>query len=173
MKISKSICLLFYYGFLKHLPATNNRYLRFVRKSRSYIAGKLFKKAGKNINIEMGANFGIGNDIEIGNNSGIGVDCFIRGPLRIGNNVMMGPEVQILTNSHNIERTDIPMNEQGNSFKSVSIGNDVWIGTRVIILPGVEIGDGSVIGAEAVVSKDIEPYSIVVGVPAKLIRKRK
>lgn len=173
MKISKLICLLFYYGLLKHLPATNNRYLRFIRKLRSYVAGKLFKQAGKNINIEKGANFGIGNDIEIGDNSGIGVDCFIRGPLKIGIDVMMGPEVQILTTNHRIERTDIPISKQGNIVKPVRIGNDVWIGTRVIILPGVDIGDGSVIGAGSVVTKNIEPYSIVGGVPAKLIRKRK
>lgn len=173
MKISKLICLVFYYGILKQLPATNNRYLIFVRKSRSFIAGKLFKNAGKNINIEKGANFGIGNDIEIGDNSGIGVDCFIRGPLKIGNNVMMGPEVQILTKNHIIERTDISMIEQGSYVKPVLIGNDVWIGTRAIILPGVEIGDGSVIGAGSVLTKNIEPYSIVGGVPAKLIRKRK
>jgi len=173
MKISKFIFLLFYYGFLKHLPATNNRYLRFIRKLRSYVASKLFKQAGKNINIEKGANFGIGNDIEIGDNSGIGVDCFIRGPLKIGVNVMMGPQVQIITTNHRIERTDIPILKQGNIVKPVRIGNDVWIGTRVIILPGVDIGDGSVIGAGSVVTKNIEPYSIVGGVPAKLIRKRK
>ena len=55
----------------------------------------------------------------------------------------------------------------------VKIGDDVWIGRRVIILPGVTIGDGCIIGAGAVITKDIPPYSVVVGVPAKVVRRRK
>ena len=60
----------------------------------------------------------------------------------------------------------------GKEVAPVVIGDDVWIGSRVIILPGVKIGNGSVIGAGAVVTKDVEPYSVVGGVPAKLIRRR-
>jgi maltose O-acetyltransferase len=66
------------------------------------------------------------------------------------------------------------MIDQGFKDKEpVIIEDDVWIGARVIILPGVKIGKGSIVGAGAVVTKDVEPYSIVAGVPAKLIRKRK
>ena len=65
------------------------------------------------------------------------------------------------------------MIEQGNDeTKPVTIGNDVWIGRRVIILPGVTISDGCVIGAGAVVTKDMPAYSIVGGVPAKVIKSR-
>ena len=87
---------------------------------------------------------------------------------------MMGPDVVIMTNSHNFERIDIPMNIQGSAVpKKVVIGNDVWIGTRAIILPGTTIGNGAIIGAGAVVTKDVPEYGIVGGVPAKLIRNRK
>lgn len=96
----------------------------------------------------------------------------MHGPLHIGKNVMMGPDVTILTHTHNIERTDIPMGQQGMRVAEVVIGNDVWIGMRVIIMPGVKVGDGVVIGAGAVVTKDVPDFAIVGGVPAKVIRYR-
>lgn len=97
----------------------------------------------------------------------------MHGPLRIGDNVMMGPEVTILTHTHRIDRTDIPMGQQGSMVSEVVIGDDVWIGMRAIILPGVRIGSGAVIGAGAVVTKDVPDYAVVGGVPARVIRYRK
>ncbi len=68
---------------------------------------------------------------------------------------------------------DIPMFEQGyETDEPIIIGNDVWIGSRVTILPGVRIGNGSIVGASAVVSKNVPEYCIVGGVPAKVIKKR-
>ena len=88
----------------------------------------------------------------------------------IGDDVMMGPNYIIYTRNHSFNRTDIPMNKQGmQDFKSVVIGNDVWIGARVIILPCVQIGDGSIIGAGSIVTKDVPPYAIVGENPAKII----
>ena len=79
-----------------------------------------------------------------------------------------------MTSSHNVESTFLPMNQQGSLPKQkVIIGDDVWIGTRVIILPGVRVGTGSIIGAGAVVTKDVPDYAIVGGVPAKIIKFRK
>ena len=87
---------------------------------------------------------------------------------------MMAPEVLILGGNHRFDRLDIPMMFQGNvEYAPVEIGNDVWIGSRVIILPGLKIGEGSIIGAGSVVTKDVMPYSIVAGNPAKLIKMRK
>ena len=77
------------------------------------------------------------------------------------------------TANHGIGDLSVPMWRQKSSApKPIVIGNDVWIGARVIILGGVHVGDGSVIGAGSVVTRDVEPYSIVAGNPAKLIRKR-
>lgn len=129
--------------------------------------------SGKNINVEKGANYGLGNDIENGNNSGIGVNCEIRGPLKIGNDVMMGPEVKIITSSHVFSSVDKPMRLQGNFKEGIEIGDDVWIGTRVIILPGVKIGSGAILAAGAVLTKDVPPFAIVGGVPAKILKLRK
>lgn len=111
--------------------------------------------------------------IVLGNGSGLGVNCLVHGPLVIGNNVMMGPDVVILTHSHNIDRFDVPMGQQGSWVRKVTIGNDVWIGMRSIIMPGITIGDGAIIGAGAVVTKDVPDYAVVGGVPARIIRFRK
>ena len=111
--------------------------------------------------------------IVLGNGSGLGVNCLVHGPLVIGNNVMMGPDVVILTHSHNIDRVDVPMGQQGSWVRKVTIGNDVWIGMRSIIMPGITIGDGAIIGAGAVVTKDVPDYAVVGGVPARIIRFRK
>jgi len=84
------------------------------------------------------------------------------------------PEVIILTVGHKYDRLDIPMLEQGhNEPEPVTIGDDVWIGTRAIILPGISIGKGAIIGAASVVTKDVSEYAIVCGNPAKVIKSRK
>jgi len=132
----------------------------------------MLPSVGKNVNIDRGAKFAMST--EIGDHSGIGIDSRLYGPVKIGENVMMGPECYIYTYNHRTERTDIPMNQQGyTEERPVIIGNDVWIGSRVTILPGVHIGNGVVIGAASVVTKDIPDYAIAAGNPAKIIKYRK
>lgn len=174
--MKRIICLFFYKLFLAWLPSTNNSFFvsKWIRRIRSGIACGCFDWHGKNVNIERKADFGKGDGIIIGDNSGLGVNCDVRGPLEMGTNIMMGPDVVIMTSVHDTTRTDIPMNQQGHLPKQkVTIGDDVWIGARVIILPGVNVGKGSIIGAGAVVTKDIQEYSVVAGVPAKVIKVRK
>ena len=173
MKILKIICLFTYYVFARHLPASTSRYFQWCRKIRRTLCRAIFTDCGYNVNIEKGAMFSSGSGIRLGNNSGLGINCSVHGPLTIGENVMMGPDVVILTHTHNIERTDIPMGEQGSKIADVIIGDDVWIGMRSIIMPGVKIGKGVVIGAGAVVTKDVPDYAVVGGVPAKIIKYRK
>lgn len=154
------------YKFIgKKMPLSDSKLSLGSKKIRRFLTKKIVAKAGNNINIEKGAEFF--STIEIGDNSGIGVNCSLSGTVIIGENVMMGPEVFIYTSNHSFERTDIPMMKQG--FKEempVIIGNDVWIGSRVTILPGIKIGDGSIIGAGSVVTKNVDPYSVVAGNPA-------
>lgn len=167
------LCLAAYYGFARYLPKSTSVYTRWARTIRRAICSPCFDHCGPNVNVERGAYFASGGGVSIGLGSGLGVNCAVHGPLRIGDFVMMGPYVTILTHTHKIDRTDIPMGQQGNIVKEVVIGNDVWIGMRSIIMPGVKIGNGAVIGAGAVVTKDVPDYAIVGGVPAKVIRYRK
>lgn len=170
----KNICLLLYYIIARHLPGSDRPYSLGSKGIRRALCKVIFKKTGKAVNVEHGAFFGSGDDIEIGDYSGLGLNCRVAGPLSIGDNVMMGPDVTIYTQNHNYDRTDVPMIKQGNSErKKVTIGNDVWVGARVIILPGVAIGDGAIVAAGAVVTKDVPPYAIVGGNPAKVIKYRK
>ena len=116
----------------------------------------------------------IGEGLKIGNNSNIGPYCYIgcSGYIEIGNNVMISPRVSIYAENHVFGRTDITMKEQGVDRQSVKIEDDCWIAANSIILAGVTIGKGSVIAAGSVVTKDIPPYSVAAGVPAKIINQR-
>jgi acetyltransferase-like isoleucine patch superfamily enzyme len=95
------------------------------------------------------------------------------GRIEIGNNVRIAPNVQLMGGNHVIDRTDIPICKQGLVHKPIFIEDDVWIAGRVVVTAGVRVGTGSVIAAGAVVTRDVPPWSIVAGVPAKVIRKRK
>lgn len=116
----------------------------------------------------------IGEKLTIGNNVGISQNCFIaiRGNIEIGDDTILGPGVSIFSENHIIDELNIPIVNQGERRADVIIGNGVWIGTKATILCGVTIGDGAVIGAGAVVTKDVQPFTIVGGIPAKLLRKR-
>lgn len=155
----------------KRMPLSDSRMSFGSKKMRAFCGKLILNHCGTNVNIEKGAQFS--SEVSLGDNSGIGVNAVISSYVTIGNDVMMGPECIILTSNHGMDRKDIPMWKQPSSQpRPVVIGDDVWIGSRVIILPGVHIGNGSVIGAGSVVTKDVEPYSIVGGNPAKRIRMR-
>jgi acetyltransferase-like isoleucine patch superfamily enzyme len=107
--------------------------------------------------------------LTIGANSCIGHKATLdsRGGLTIGNNVNLSSEVMIWTAQHDYRDPLF-----GTEFKPVTIGNYAWLGPRCIILPGVTVGEGAVVAAGAVVTKDVEPYSVVGGVPAQKIADR-
>jgi acetyltransferase-like isoleucine patch superfamily enzyme len=95
-----------------------------------------------------------------------------RGGLTIGENTLVGFESVVLSLTHRYDRTDIPIKEQGMEPAPVTIGADVWIGARAFVLPGVSVGDSTVIGTAAVVTKDLPGGIIAAGVPAAFIRTR-
>lgn len=166
---------LFYYGFARHLP-TSYRYQplgRFSKLCRAMACKRLFRICGQRVNVEHGANFYTGWEVEIGDDSSLGVDCMVPFDLKVGKDVMMGPYVVVIGENHQFDNCELPMRLQGTiKAAPVHIGDDVWIGARAIILPGVTIGKGAIIGAGAVVTKDIPPYAICAGVPAQVLKYR-
>lgn len=167
--IGKKLLFIMYQMTASWLPISQRSGL--AKALRVFWAKKILAKCGKNVNIEKFAMFS--PEVSVGDNSGIGIKCELYGPVTIGNDVMIGPEVVVYTSGHRFDSLDVPMRLQGFTDKRpVEIGNDVWIGRRAIIMPGVKIGDGCVIGAGAVVTKDIPPYSVAGGVPAKVVKSR-
>lgn len=174
MNIKKLVCLVLYYGIAKKMPESDSRISFGAKGFRAMLCKGIFESVGEGINIEKNVFFGKGVDITIGDKSGLGLNARVQGPLHIGKDVMMGPDVMIYTRNHETSSLDRPMNQQGvTNPQKVVIEDDVWIGARAIILPGVTIGNGSIIAAGSVVTKDVKPYEIVGGVPAKLIKNRK
>lgn len=174
MTISKLIFLLLYYGFSRYLPSSTSLFFgKSSRKIRYVCVKKIFKKCGKNVNINRLAFFGSGVNIEIGDNSGLGVNCLVPSNVNIGANVMIAPNCIILNTKHNFDRVDIPMIDQGTSeAKPTVIEDDVWIGQNVILTPGRHVKKGTIIASGCVLSKDFPEYSIVGGNPSHLIRSR-
>lgn len=163
---------LIYYSFASKIPTYGP-----LRKSgltiRGILCRRLFKSMGQNVYIANNVFIGGGSKIEIDDNSGFGEGCSI-GNAIIGKNVLMGPDVLYISQSHKFDRVDMPIKLQGrNSEMKLIVEDNVWIGARVIILPGIRIGRDAIIGAGAVVTKDVPPYAIVAGNPARIVRSRK
>lgn len=126
---------------------------------------------GKNLSVQSTFTCDYGKNIHVGDDflSNFNLTILDVAPVNIGNNVMIGPNVDIYTVNH-------PMTAQGRrdylgKGMPVTIGNDVWIGGKVTIIPGVTIGNNVVVAAGAVVTKDVPDNVLVGGVPAKIIKK--
>ncbi len=117
----------------------------------------------------------LGEELIIGENVGIAANAFIamRGTITIGDNTIFGPGVSIHAENHNFSDLNKPIRKQGATRKGVTIGKDCWIGSKAVILDGVNIGNHVIVAAGAVVTKDVPDYAIVGGVPAKIIKQRK
>ena len=172
MKMIRAFAILTYDLIAVHLPASHQKWSFGAKRLRAFCARHMLTSCGQNVNVERHARFGRG--VTLGDRSGIGINASIGEQTHIGSDVMMGPDCVIYTRNHRFDRLDIPMREQGyGPVEPVEIGDDCWIGGRVTILPGVHIGNGAVIAAGAVVTKDVPPYAVVGGVPAKIIYNRK
>ncbi|MFM2579421.1 acyltransferase [Vibrio fortis] len=171
----KKISLFIYYLILKYLP--RNETMLFGSLScflRRLIVKFIFKSCGLGVNVNRGAYFGSGLNISIGDNSSIGENCKIANDTYIGNDVMMAPEVLIFSITHETKDIHLPMRVQGNKLpRAVRIGNNVWIGQRAIILPGITIHDGAIVAAGSIVTKDVYEDEVVAGNPARVVKVRK
>lgn len=138
-------------------------------------------KLGNNVSLGMrsilrlsGSLERVGIGLTIGDNTAMGNDCFVgaAGGVKIGSNVAIGQNVRFHSENHDFSDKSRLISEQGVTNKGIIIFDDCWIGSGVVFLDGVTVGKGSVIGANSIVTKDIPEYSIAVGSPAKVIKKR-
>ena len=141
-------------------------YIRFKYILKGYRIGKNFV-LGKEVNIKK-------NGFKTGDNVYIGQYSYIGPYTEIGNFCMLSDYINIIGDDHIFDKVGIPIILSGipKSTKKTIIEDDVWIGHGVTIMKGVKIGEGSIIAANTVVTKDIEPYSINVGIPSKKIKMR-
>ena len=138
---------------------------------RNYFYSKIMKfDISKSSSIHMKCAFDCADNLVIGNDSVINAKCRLdnRGKIVIGNNVSISQDVIILTADHDVNAADFA----GRNLP-VFIEDYVWIGTRALILPVVKIGKGALIAAGSVVTKDVLPYAVVAGVPARVIKMRR
>ena len=168
----KKLFLMLYYGIATKLPNISFPMGKFFNIFRIYTLNKVLV-IGDKCRIMKNVYVGSGRNIEIG--SYCRINEFARlNNVKIGNHVMIARETIILGMSHKHDCTDVPMERQGTEIKRQSIiEDDVWIGARVIIMPGVHIKKGCIIASNAVVTKNTEEFGVYGGVPAKLIKKRK
>lgn len=132
-------------------------------------------RLGAHTKVERGAQiYSWGGFVEIGDDCSINPYCVIYGTggVRIGSHVRIAAHTIIVASEHRFERLDVPIIEQGYRARGISIGDDVWIGAGCRILDGVTIGAQAIVAAGAVVADDVEPLTIVGGVPARVIRSR-
>lgn len=174
----KTFWLMVYYGFARHLPKSNRQVFgKFGGWLRYRCAKHLFAECNGYVNLEQGAYIGNGRNFHVlGDGCGIGKDftCHNR-IVTIHGSLLMGEDVLFQGGGHSFANPDVLIGSEGNLPDSpLEIEQDVWIGARAIILPGCRrIGAHSIIGAGAVVTKDVPDYAIVGGNPACVIRLRK
>lgn len=146
----------------EHLRQCKRRYYQW-RYGLKHVAKTFYPSKGSSIS----------KDFVAGDFSYIGTRCLIYPKVRIGRFTMIANDVMIVGNDHFYKNVDLPIIFSGREkLKETIIGDDVWVGSRSIVMTGVTIGNGAIIAAGSVVTRDVEPYSIVAGVPAKRIKMR-
>ena len=114
-------------------------------------------------------------NIKLGDRSNVNLNCLLiagsTAKIVFGEDCVMGPGVKIIASNHMPDRYDI-IPTHSIDQADIIIGNDVWLGANVVVLPGVKIGDGAIVGSGSIVTKNITPYTIMIGIPAKKLKNR-
>jgi maltose O-acetyltransferase len=173
-QVMRILSLALYYSVATRLPGMNSPVGKPCRWLRQQLCKGFLDGAGARINIGPAVHLGTGADVRIGNRSGVGRGSRLYGAVTIGEEVMLGPEVTILSANHHYAELDRPIGWQGMTpERAPRIEDGAWIGTKAIILPGRVIGKGAVVGAGSVVTRDVAPFAIVGGNPAVVIGWRR
>lgn len=169
----KRILLFTYYIILQRIPMQPMPFYRIGYKLRYYVARRLLRKCGTDVIVKDHCYFVNGSRLTVGDRSQLGSNARLNGDITIGDNVLMGPDVVMMATSHEFARLDMPIYLQGaKPEEPIVIGNDYWIGTRAIILPGVHLGNQCIVAARAVITRSFPDRSVLGGVPARLLKMR-
>lgn len=149
----------------------------FIPRSVEILGNDLGRiELGDHVTIGSGARLHVANRarMEIGDRVGVGPYNFFNAfdDITIGDDTMFGPMVVLISADHGME-IGKPMREQYGTYAPISIGADCWIAASAVVLKGVKVGDGAVIGAGAVVTRDVPEYAVAAGAPARVIGERK
>ena len=168
-------------SIFKKVRDGHNRYFQFLgvtifryKSKKNYINKMQFGSVGQRVEIQHNCRIYHCENMYVGNNVRIGYGALIEGMggLHVGNNVILGPDVTIWTANHNYENTEKLPYDEKIIFKPVHIEDNVWIGGKSIIVPGVTIHEGAIIAMGAVVTKDVPKCAVVGGNPAKVLKYR-
>jgi len=148
----------------------------FTGRDRPFLAAEIDDP----VIIEQLVNFHITSEpgkqprLRIGAHAFIGMGTFVQvfDAVSIGRYALIGPYCYIVSANHQFDRRDAPIQQQGFATAPVTIGEDAWLGTHVVVMPGVSIGKGAIIGAGSVVTRNVPEYEIWAGVPARFVKNR-
>lgn len=133
-------------------------------------------RVGPRVYIPRNVSFRFPKNIELGSDIALGPGDYLwaseNARISVGTRALFGPNVTIITANHGFDAREEFVQLQPQHERDVRVGDDVWIGANAVILPGVTIGNGAVIAAGAVVNRDVEPFAIVGGVPARVLGTR-
>lgn len=172
-KLTKTIALAVYYVFAQHFPTQPMPGYQLGYALRRLLMKYILDECGCGIVVKQHCKIGSATGLKVGDRSQLGDNARIGQHVKLGCDVVMGPDVIIMANAHAFEDPSTPINKQGaQPINPVTVGDDVWLGTRAIILPGVTIGKGAIVAAGAIVTRDIPAFAIAGGNPARIIRYR-
>ena len=166
---------------------------RIARKLRNLFSGvPLTVSAGGNLHFNRGSAVVFGKNVKLGNqnivtarggrillgnsfsaNDRVILNADIGGTISFGDNCLVGPGCIFRTANHKFDNPNKLIRDQGHEISDIKVGNDVWFGSNVVVLPGVSLGNGCVIGAGTVITKSFDDFVILAGVPARVVGSRR
>ncbi len=169
-KLKRYVCYFLYVALFRFTPEDYRPYALGLPLVRRWLVRAFAESCGRGLRVKHNAD--VSPNIRVGDFSELGQRCVIQANVCIGDYVIMGPDVKIYSRNHAYADPSRPIAVQGKVVKRTVIGSDVWIGANVIVLPGVTVGDHAILAAGAVVTKDVAPYAIMGGNPARVIKFR-